>query len=198
MITSFVTKNSGSAWGIGFRILVFRTLGCACPNIGRRRKEPLPMPPEKKTCALASRCASVTVPELEQSKAAVLSTLASAHSRRSCKHAIEKFIDWYWLVKPRVGNRNSQGYGSQTAWAEDWKLAHWPPGARLGECDFSTHPSREKRCSNDRTFTRMWFATLRNRELKIGSAAIAAEPLGDRRYAWEGRKAANGSGTDLV
>ena len=44
------------------------------------------MPAQKKTRVLASRCASVTVPELEQ-KAAVLSTLASAHSRRSYKHA---------------------------------------------------------------------------------------------------------------
>ena len=39
-----------------------------------------------------SRCASLTLPELEQSKTAVLDTLASAHSRRSYKHAIEKFI----------------------------------------------------------------------------------------------------------
>jgi hypothetical protein len=38
------------------------------------------MPPQKKTHVLASRCAGVTVPELEQSEAAVLSTLASAHS----------------------------------------------------------------------------------------------------------------------
>ena len=53
------------------------------------------MPPQKEKRVLAGRCASVTVPELEQSKAAVLSTLASAHSRRSYKHTIEKFIDWY-------------------------------------------------------------------------------------------------------
>jgi hypothetical protein len=30
-----------------------------------------------------SRCASLTLPELEQSKTTVLDTLASAHSRRS-------------------------------------------------------------------------------------------------------------------
>jgi hypothetical protein len=35
---------------------------------------------------------------------------------------------------------------------------------------------------------RMRFATLRNCELKIGSTAIAAKPLGDRRHGWEGRK----------
>ena len=38
----------------------------------------------------------------------------------------------------------------------------------------------------------------RNRELEIGSAAIVAEPLGYRRYDWEGRKTANGSCTSLV
>jgi len=33
-----------------------------------------------------------TIPELEQSKAVVLSTLASEHSRRSYRHAIDRFI----------------------------------------------------------------------------------------------------------
>jgi hypothetical protein len=42
------------------------------------------MPPEKKDHVLASRCTSVTVPELEQSKAAVLSTLASTHLSGTC------------------------------------------------------------------------------------------------------------------
>jgi hypothetical protein len=64
------------------------------------------MPPEKKDHALAGRCTSVTVPELEQSMPAVLSTVASAHSRRSYKHAIEKFIDWY-CSEPRLGFNRS-------------------------------------------------------------------------------------------
>ena len=64
------------------------------------------MPPQKKTRVLASQSAGVTVPELEQSKAAVLSTLASAHSRRSYKHAFEKFIDWY-CSEPRLGFNRS-------------------------------------------------------------------------------------------
>jgi len=42
-----------------------------------------------------------TIPELEQSKAAVLSTLASEHSRRSYKHAIDRFILWY-CSEPRL------------------------------------------------------------------------------------------------
>src|SRR5271163_653264 len=64
------------------------------------------MPSQKKTRVSASHFAGVTVPELEQSKAAVLSTLASAHSRRSYKHAIEKFIDWY-CSEPRLGFNRS-------------------------------------------------------------------------------------------
>jgi site-specific recombinase XerD len=35
------------------------------------------------------------IPELEHAKAAVLNTLASAHSRRAYKQAIDKFIAWY-------------------------------------------------------------------------------------------------------
>ena len=45
--------------------------------------------------------ATLTIPELEQSKAAVLSTLASVHSRRSYKHAIARFISWY-CDEPRL------------------------------------------------------------------------------------------------
>lgn len=41
-----------------------------------------------------SLCA-LTLPELEQSKAAVPNTLASAHSRRSYEYAIARFIAWY-------------------------------------------------------------------------------------------------------
>jgi integrase len=54
----------------------------------------------------ASRSASFTVPELEQSKTTVLNMLASAHSRRSYKHAIEKFITWY-CSEPRLGFNRS-------------------------------------------------------------------------------------------
>jgi hypothetical protein len=41
------------------------------------------------------RSATLTIPELEQSKAAVLNSLASQHSRRSYEYAIERFIAWY-------------------------------------------------------------------------------------------------------
>ena len=41
------------------------------------------------------RPATLTIPELEQSKEAVLNTLASVHSRRSYAFAIDRFIAWY-------------------------------------------------------------------------------------------------------
>ena len=53
-----------------------------------------------------SRSAALTIPELEQSKAAVLNTLASAHSRRSYEYAIERFIAWY-CDEPRLAFNRS-------------------------------------------------------------------------------------------
>lgn len=44
---------------------------------------------------------TLTIPELEQSKTAVLNTLASAHSRRSYEYAIDRFIAWY-CDEPRL------------------------------------------------------------------------------------------------
>jgi len=54
----------------------------------------------------ASRSATLTIPELEQSKAAVLNTLASAHTRRSYQYAIERFIAWY-CGEPRLAFNRS-------------------------------------------------------------------------------------------
>jgi integrase len=64
------------------------------------------MLPKKQPSKSASCSASLTVPELNQSKTTVLNTLASAHSRRSYKHAIEKFIAWY-CSEPRLGFNRS-------------------------------------------------------------------------------------------
>jgi integrase len=58
----------------------------------------------KQSCA--SILSSATVPELEQSKAAVLGALASVHSRRAYKRAIDQFIDWY-CSEPRLGFNRS-------------------------------------------------------------------------------------------
>jgi site-specific recombinase XerC len=46
--------------------------------------------------------ANLTIPELEHAKAAALGTLASSHSRRAYKNAIDKFIAWY-CSEPRLG-----------------------------------------------------------------------------------------------
>src|ERR1019366_10638481 len=45
--------------------------------------------------------ATQSIPELEESKTAVLNTLASEHSRRSYEYAIERFIAWY-CSEPRL------------------------------------------------------------------------------------------------
>src|SRR5260370_10011681 len=57
--------------------------------------------PHKKEPESVGRSATLTIPELEQSKTAVLNTLASQHSRRSYEYAIERFIAWY-CSEPRL------------------------------------------------------------------------------------------------
>ena len=58
------------------------------------------MVPQKHSDSVV-RSAAITIPELEQSKAAVLNTLASVHSRRSYAYAIDRFIAWY-CGEPRL------------------------------------------------------------------------------------------------
>jgi hypothetical protein len=53
-----------------------------------------------------SRSAAVTIPELEQSKAAVLNTLVSAHSRRMYEYAIGRFVAWYYHEPRSAFNRS--------------------------------------------------------------------------------------------
>src|SRR6201987_4101461 len=49
------------------------------------------------------------LPDLEQSKSAVLNSLTSASSKRSYEHAIREFIEWY-CSEPRLAfNRTSVG-----------------------------------------------------------------------------------------
>jgi hypothetical protein len=55
----------------------------------------------QKHTGLGVRAEALTIPELEQSKAAVLNTLASVHSRRSYTFAINRFIAWY-CSEPRL------------------------------------------------------------------------------------------------
>jgi N-glycosylase/DNA lyase len=61
---------------------------------------------EKQQLKSVSRYAALTIPELEQSKSAVLNTLASANSRRMYEHAIERFIAWY-CDEPRLAFNRS-------------------------------------------------------------------------------------------
>jgi hypothetical protein len=58
------------------------------------------MVPQKRSDSVVSSTA-LTIPELEQSKTAVLNTLASVHSRRSYAYAIDRFIAWY-CGEPRL------------------------------------------------------------------------------------------------
>jgi hypothetical protein len=58
------------------------------------------MPPENRPESLG-RSATLAIPELEQSKAAVLNSLASQHSRRGYEYAIERLIAWY-CAEPRL------------------------------------------------------------------------------------------------
>jgi site-specific recombinase XerC len=64
------------------------------------------MSSQKHPRTIASCSLDLTVPELEQSKTAVLNILASVHTRRSYKHAIEKFIAWY-CSEPRLAFNRS-------------------------------------------------------------------------------------------
>ena len=61
---------------------------------------------KKRQCKSLGRRASLTIPELEQSKAAVLNTLASVHSRKSYQYAIERFIAWYCDTPRLAFNRS--------------------------------------------------------------------------------------------
>ena len=55
------------------------------------------------------RSAILTIPELEQSKAAVLNSLASQYSRRSYEYATERFIAWYCSEPRLTFNRGRVG-----------------------------------------------------------------------------------------
>jgi Phage integrase, N-terminal SAM-like domain len=72
------------------------------PKASLRRKllERLCMDSQKHTESEV-RSETLTIPELEQSKVAVLNTLASIHSRRSYTFAINRFIAWY-CSEPRL------------------------------------------------------------------------------------------------
>ncbi len=55
------------------------------------------------------------LPDLEQSKTAVLNSLESPSSRRSYDHAIRDFIDWY-CSEPRLAFNRSRLLMMMTVW----------------------------------------------------------------------------------
>src|SRR5271166_7145726 len=64
------------------------------------------MPVKKPSQKSANPTTSLVVPELEHTERAVLNALASVHSRRAYKHAIDRFIAWY-CSEPRLGSNRS-------------------------------------------------------------------------------------------
>ena len=64
------------------------------------------MPRTKSPSKPANSSAVLIIPELEHAKTAVLNTLASVHSRRAYKHAMDEFIAWY-CSEPRLGFNRS-------------------------------------------------------------------------------------------
>src|SRR5258705_5078698 len=55
------------------------------------------------------------VPDLEQSKSAVMNSLTSASSKRSYDHAIREFIDWYCPTRLRQDGGHTIPDGPRTA-----------------------------------------------------------------------------------
>src|SRR6266849_4870910 len=63
-----------------------------------RQRRPLPMAKSKRKRVPKT---VLKLPDLEQSKSAVLNSLTSASSKRSYEHAIREFIEWY-CSEPRL------------------------------------------------------------------------------------------------
>jgi integrase len=87
-------------WKLKVQVFIRPTPWRWHPN--RKRFKDLPPMSKKRSRPSAKHSAQLTIPELEQSKMAVLHTLASPHSRRRYKYATEKFIAWY-CGDPRLG-----------------------------------------------------------------------------------------------
>jgi len=68
-----------------------------------RHWRPLPMAKSKRKRVPKT---ILKLPDLEQSKSAVLNSLTSASSKRSYDHAIREFIDWY-CSEPRLAFNKS-------------------------------------------------------------------------------------------
>src|ERR1700683_3605109 len=82
----------GSSAGLGPNnaLLVRRSGTGSC--FSPRQRRPLPMAKSKRKRVPTT---VLKLPDLEQSKSAVLNSLTSSSSKRSYDHAICEFIDWY-------------------------------------------------------------------------------------------------------
>src|ERR1700746_3372704 len=66
---------------------------------GRRRRRPPRMPKHRRKRRPTKR--SLALPDLEQTKSAVLNSLSSKSGQRTYDHAINEFVDWY-CSEPRL------------------------------------------------------------------------------------------------
>jgi hypothetical protein len=64
------------------------------------------------------------LPDLEQSKSAVLNSLVSSSSQRSCDHAIREFIEWY-CSEPRLALNKTVVTGYRIALCATKQEANW-------------------------------------------------------------------------
>jgi hypothetical protein len=65
-------------------------------RLASRARQAASMAKNKRKC---NPKAVLKLPDLEQSKSAVLNSLTSPSSRRSYDHAIREFIDWYGTAR---------------------------------------------------------------------------------------------------
>src|SRR5713226_6975600 len=98
---SWPLRESGSVLTNALLVRRSGTGSCFSP----RQRRPLPMAKSKRKRVPKT---VLKLPDLEQSKSAVLNSLTSSSSKRSYDHAIREFIDWY-CSEPRLAF-NRTGY----------------------------------------------------------------------------------------
>jgi hypothetical protein len=73
--------------------------------VWRGTKEAAPMANSSNPKRKKAPKSVLKLPDLEQSKSAVLNSLASSSSQRSYDHAIREFIEWYCSEPPLAFNK---------------------------------------------------------------------------------------------
>ncbi len=165
--------------------------------------------------------ATLTIPELEQSKAAVLNTLASQHSRRSYEYAIERFIAWYCSEPRLTFNRSvvvkyraflerlslsaatiNLHLSAIRRLADESAESGWlSPEHAVGEmaqcldCCWDVDCDARKSWDNAWIAIGMWIATLGSRGFEPRPVAIEGGSLGHCQLGRERKTATNDTGT---